>query len=304
MTVCAADLTTREVNVPAQFPLSGSGQVVCTSIGGAALAGNVQLVYTGQSSYLLIPARVENGAKLISLYDSEKGIIFRNNTMALPIYQDSARVASMVLATDSMVANSEGFFGRITGAELDIPTGTTVHQGSNFSADIAIFLRDLPQGIAYRVETGKANQAADLINTGLSQAGLSAQEVPLAVEVYGTNPQSRDSVEFVVVTIGVDAGWEQKTGMSNATCYMCNNGSAVQQSYRVLKAGSDKLIYQLVSPGPGVFALAVTGGKMDRSLTDIPPDLLEILLLGGLLMMLTSLLIVMIQRVIRRKQQK
>ena len=290
----------KEVTVPLEFPISGSVQTVCTGVEELSLTGNVQIIQTGQTSYLFIPAQVENGAKLISLNDPEQDVVFRNNTIVLPVYENSSWVAGLVLATEGLTANNKGFFGRVTGAELDIPEAAITIGGFSFSADIAIFLKDLSQTTTYQVRTDSGIGASEVIDTRLSQTGLSTLDVPLVLEIEGSDRKSSDTIDFLIVSLKVDAGWVQKYSGQNITLFDITNETASPLPSRGLKSGNDTIVYQAILPGSSKIALAATGSKTDRGLVVSTSNILDVGLYGGLLLMLIFLLGIVIKRVVKR----
>lgn len=289
-----------EVMVPTQFPLSDSVQVVNTGAEVTALAGNVQIIKSGQSNYLFIPAQVENGAKLISLNDQEHGVIFRNNTVVLPVYKDSSRIASLVLAMDGMTANPDGFFGRVTGAELDIQGAAGVADGYNFSVDIAIFLKEISQKTTYQVRTDRANDVTDVIEAGLSPSGLSTLDIPVVVGVDSPDTESDDSIDFMIVSLKADSRWVQQYSGSNITLFKITHETASPLSTRGLKSGNDSLVYQAMLPGSSRLALAAIGNKTDKGIVLTTSNALDVVLFGGLLIILMFMLGIIIKRVIKR----
>jgi len=289
-----------EVTVPTQFTLSGSAQSVSLGAKEATLAGNIQIIQTGQSAYLFIPAQVENGAILISLHDQEPGVVFRNNTMAIPVYKDASRIADLVLATESMTANSRGFLGRITGAELDIPEAAISIDRYNFSVNIAIFLKDLSRTTTYQVRTDNGINAVGVIDTGLSLPEISTLDVPLVIEVDGSDTKSRDAIDFMIVSLQVDSRWVQKYSGNNITLFEMTNETASPLSSRVLKSGNNTFVYQTVFPGSSRFALAATGSRTDEGLVLTTSNALDVALFGGLLIILIFTLGIIIMRVIKR----
>jgi hypothetical protein len=265
----------------------------------ASVTGNMRIVNTGQSSYLFVPAEATNGARLISLHDPVSGIVFRNNTVALPIYHGSEIAAGLVLATEDMMAGREGFFGRIAGAELDIPIDPVSVTGNDFSAQASIFLRNLPPGIAFRAGTGSTTEAAGAINTALLPSGLMALEVPLVVGVSGADSLSESSIEFMIITMNADPAWVQKYGGNNITLCLLKNGTAVPQQYRAVKAEGDQIALEAVSPVMGTFALAAAG-KDPEGIDFSSSGLQDVLVFGGLLALLISVLIIMVRRIAKR----
>lgn len=295
----AADVT--EVVIPSQFTLSASADTVTTGAQRASIAGGMQIINTGQTSYLFIPAETSNGAKLVSLHDPVTGIVFRNNTVALPIYQGSGIAAGLVLATEDMMAGREGFFGRIAGAELDIPGKPATRDGYNFSADTAIFLRDIPDDIACKVTTGSSTEARDAINTALLPSELMTLDVPLVIEVSSADPQSAGSIEFMIITINVDSAWVEKYGGKNISVYQLKNGTAVPRQYRALKADDGRIALETVVTAPGTFALATTGNSSGGT-GIISSGLRDMLVFCGLLALLISALAIMVRRMVRKRQ--
>lgn len=287
------------VTIPQQFQLSGTAQPVSTGDRNAALTGNIQIVHTSRSSFLYVPADVVNGARLTALQDPEAGIVFRNNTIALPVYSDSGRTAGLILATEDMMADKGGYLGRITGARLEIPAEKISTGGHNFSGGVSIFLKDLTEGISYRTSVTGGEGMADAIDIALIPAGLSSREVPVAMEIDGADQQSRSAIEFMIVSLGADAGWAESNG-ENITVYQRKNETAIPLSSRMVKGGDDTIAYQAVVLGPGTFALAAAGQKQDDGVSLSLSGLGDMLILGTLLAMLISVLIIMLRRVTKK----
>ena len=290
------------VAIPAQFPLSGSAVLESTGSTVGALAGNVQIMQADTASFLLIPAApAENGAKLTSLRDFETGVVFRNNTIALPIVKDSDVIARLVLATDEMMAGTDGYTGRITGVELDIPGGERTVDGYKFSAGTAIFLKSLPQGIAYRRVTIEGQDMKSAIDAALEPAGIASLAVPLAIEIDGADQKSRSTVEFIIISVSASQGWVEKYGSDNITIYGQQDTSATPLATRIVKADENTaVVYQAVVSGPGTFALAAAGEKPESGLELSISGAGEVLIFGGLLTVLVSGLIIMIRRILKK----
>ncbi|CAJ37132.1 hypothetical protein [Methanocella arvoryzae] len=290
------------VTIPSQFPLSGPAELTSTGSTAGAVAGNIQIIHTDTASFLLIPAvSAENGARLTSLRDSETGVVFRNNTIALPVVKDSDVIARLVLATDEMIAGRDGYTGRITGVELDIPGGERTVDGHRFSAGTAIFLKSLPQGIAYRMVTTEGQDMKRAIDAALEPAGLAPPAVPLAIEVDGVDQKSRSMIEFIIVSVSTDQDWVEKYCSDNITIYGRHDTSVVPVATRLVKADDNTtVVYQAVVSGPGRFALAAAGEKPGSGLEWSISGAGEVLIFGGLLTVLISGLIIMVRRVLKK----
>ena len=289
------------VTIPQEFQLSGSAQPVSTGGNNAALTGSVEIIHTGLSSYLFIPAPdVVNGARLTAIQDSETGIVFRNNTMGLPVYGSQGRAAGLVLATADMMADRGGYLGRITGARLEIPGGDVATERGNFSAGVTVFLEDLPEGISYMTSLAEGSEFEDAIDFSLAPSGLSTLDVPLAIEADGADLKSRSAIEFMIVSLSSDQGWVERHQSRNITIYEVANDTAVPLSGRMLDSGSGRVVYQAVVPGPGTFALAAVGEKPEDSISVSISGLLDVLVFGGLLTMLVSGLVLMLRRIVKK----
>ncbi len=286
------------VTIPQEYQLSGSAQPASTGVDNAGLSGSIQIIHAGPSSYLFIPATdIVNGARLTAIQDSETGIVFRNNTMGLPVYGSSGKAAGLVLATEDMMADRGGYLGRITGARLEIPGGDVATERGNFSAGITIFLQDLPEGISYKTSVSIGDEFKDTIDFSLAPAGLSSLDVPLAIEADGTDLKSRSAIEFMIVSLSADQGWVERHQDRNITIYKLVNETAMPLSGRMLDPGSGRVVYQAVVPGPGKFALAAAGEKPEDSIYVSITGLLDVLVFGGLLVMLVSGLAFMLRRI-------
>ncbi len=61
--------------------------------------------------YIRVSAPAGGGTRLVWLEDYESGIVFRNNTILLPLYAAGAKTGALVVATDNLTADSGGYAG-------------------------------------------------------------------------------------------------------------------------------------------------------------------------------------------------
>ncbi|HMK46458.1 MAG TPA: hypothetical protein VK436_07505 [Methanocella sp.] len=290
---------TIHVVIPSEYPLSGAVSGIISTGHNISVTGPVQVISNGESSILFIPAATENGTKLISLYDSGSGLLFRNNTMALPIGDNSKHVANLVLATENLTATAQGYSGSITGYEIDV-TGLNVRQdGRNFTAGLKLFLKSLPVGASYRCSMENPEDAKGMIDESLASSGLSALDVPMAIGVTGENQQSGDSIGFIIASFMVESDWAGKYGDDNISVYECKNGLASGHRCKILTSGEDGIVYQAVMPDTATVALAATGERVDRGLYINTGNIIDIAIFGGLLVVLVSALAIMVRRMFK-----
>lgn len=280
-----------EIVLPSAFPLSNSAQVADTGSYSGPVAGSIRVVSAGQSRYLEIPGAPANGSRLVTLADQERGITIQNNTLVAPVFQGSRQVGRLVLATDDLAAGPDGYFGRITGVELDTAPLAREAGGGNFSTTAAIFLAALNPGATFLVSV-----EAEPADT----RGLPVQDIALTINVSGTTPEAGESIEFAIVSVAVDPGWIAGRGADNVTLYQLREDNATTQESRIFAAEGGQTVIQSVLPGGGTLVLAAPATGTDSSLAATAETAVDALVFGGLLLVLGAGLVIMIRRVTRK----
>ena len=233
-----------DIPVPSAFTISNT-----TAFGDNSttfgIQGGINLTNYGGSLYVAIPTNAPDGVTLMYFQDNSTRILFRNNTLALPIGADNVQPASLVLATGDVVSSGGQFYGQVDGIELD----TVALSYGNVSDDAVIYLNSLPQGASYRISLSDDQHAKDAIMSEALQDGESGTiEYPM-IEIAGTTNDSQNSIGYVILR--TNSGSRPVSG--NVTAYRYYDGGPLMLPCKTINS-VDGTYYEAISPGPGVFA--------------------------------------------------
>jgi hypothetical protein len=249
------------------------------------------------SIQVLTPAR--RGARLVSLDDYESGIVFRNNTMLLPLFSNGEKTGALVVATDNLTADDNGYAGTVTGLELDSTKITAVSNGMNFSAGAIMSLNDLPAGATYRVAFIDNVSLSEAVAADLEIFGQASAVATPPLDISSSPPAAGNMVSFVIVTIETEENWTGHYGDKNVTFYRYAGGELSRLRFSVMKSGNGAVAYQGISPGTGQF-LIVAAAPRDMVTEPVTGVGIDIIMFGGILAVLLIALGVMVRRVTKR----
>jgi hypothetical protein len=288
------------VDVPVPLSFSLSEAAIATDNGSNKIGlgqGPVEIIPDGQALFLWVPAAADNGTMLTYLNDPRSGIVFQNNTMHLPLYA-GLKVGTLIVTTDNLTRDSEGYSGMITGLELDLAKITAACNGTSFAAGISILLKDLPEDTEYRASFTDALLPEE-ISADLEAAELSAAVVSPGIEVTGNTEEAADAVSFVIATVETADNWSRPYGSGNVTIYLVN-GSLHRLPYKARVVGDGGVAYEAIAPDLGQLLIVAT-----TPLVRTPPEpwsvgLADATALGGALAVLVIALGIMVWRVTKR----
>jgi hypothetical protein len=293
MSASAEEAAGIDVQVPAAWALTPAAKAIDAVSGEYSLAGGeVKISGTGRAQFLHVPARGHNGTRLLSLYDPGSGIVFRNNTMIVPLSG-----GSLIVATDDIVAGQDGYSGMVTGLELDTQEISALRDGYRFSASASIFLKELVPAGSYRLAFVPGEPLTAAVSVDLAGDNLTLAAMPVVIEVDGTPEAGRDAMSFAIVTIQADHNWTREHEEKNLTLCLYRNDLLTRPQHRTLKAEDGSALYQAIVPGSGALALVAAGapgrGTGQTKVTDV-------LVLGSVLVVLVTALAIMVRRATKR----
>lgn len=291
--------------IPTSFAVSESGKAI-DDRSNEYVPGPGPVVFTrgDNALYVRVPAAARNGTRLVSLEDRDGGIVFRNNTMMLPVYAAGEKAGSLVATTENLTAKSDGghddgYYGQVTGLELHTAGINSKHDGTNFTAGAVILLQDLPVGAEYDISFTDSDPAVKAISSDLETRGQAVADMSPPFDLGSVNPAGKEAIGYVIVTIQADREWPGPYDAENITLYRYSDGQLSRLQPRFLKT-ENGTVYQAVVPGMGQFVL-VMARPLDRTVTDASAtDAGVLMALGSLLAVLLIALVVMVRRVIRR----
>jgi hypothetical protein len=288
------------ISVPSSFAISEFGKAIdSVSDELAPGPGPVTFARGDNSLYVTVPAPARNGTRLVSLEDRESGIVFRNNTLTLPVYAAGEKAGSLVAATDNLTADRDGFSGQVTGLELRLAGIASTRNGTNFTAGAVILMRDLPAGAEYSISFTDNDPARKAISEDLEARGQAVAGMSPLLDLGGVNQAGKDAIGYVIVTVQADVDWPVPYGADNITFYRYSDGQLSRLQSRLMKT-ENGIVYQAVVPGTGQFAL-VAAGPLDRLVTDASAmDAGALAVLSGILAVLLIALVAMVRRVTKR----
>ncbi len=288
------------ISVPSSFEISEYGKAIDSGSNELAPGpGPVGFTRGENSLYVTIPALARNGTRLVSLEDRESGIVFRNNTLLLPIHMAGETAGSLVATTENLTAESYGFSGQVTGLELHLAGITSKHKGTNFTAGAVILLRDLPAGAEYGLSFTNSDTAVEAISADLETRGQAVADMSPPFDLEGVNQAGNDAIGYVIVTIQADREWPGPYSAENITLYRYSDGQLSRLQPRLMNT-ENGTAYQAVVPGTGLFAL-VAAGQPGRVITDASAmDTGVLAILSGALAVLLIALVAMVRRVTKR----
>ena len=288
------------LSVPSSFPVSSVARA--TDSDGNPLSpgpGSVDFTHVNGALYVKVAAPSVSGSRLVSLDDDESGITFRNNTLVLPIYSGGARAGTLVATTDNLTAVDGGFFGAITGLELDPAELTAATDGMGFTAGAALLLGDLPASADYDLAFADNETVNEAIRQDLEASGLAPAGMTPVFGVSGS-PAGAGAISDMIVTVAAVGDWGRRYGGGNATFYRFADGGLSRAPYRRLDAGNGSVAYQAVVPGAGQLVVVAPEPRDQPPAPGQAAGLDDIALLGGVLAALLIGLAYMVRRVTRR----
>jgi hypothetical protein len=261
--------------------------------------GKIDIARGNDALYIRVPGPVSNGTRLTSLNDKESGIVFRNNTLLLPLCSAGEKTGALIITTDNLTVDSNGYAGMITGLELDSGKITAAREGNNFSAATAISLTDLPAGATYRVAFADNASLSAAVSADLETIGFAGAAVSPPVEVSASTPAAGNVVSFVIVTLETERNWTGMYGDDSIIFYRFAGGQLSRLRYSVRKSSGGGLAYQAIAPGAGQFQV-VAGAPREPLPETVTASNSDIAMFGGLLAALLIALAVMVRRVAKR----
>jgi hypothetical protein len=290
--------TSTDVLVPVSFSLSDAALATDNESNAISLnGGNIEILRPDKALVLWVPALPGNSSRLTALNDPKSGIIFRNNTMSLPLY-NGLRAGMLIVTTDNLTADGEGYSGLITGLEIDLEKITIASNSSSFKADVTLILKDLLYEAAYRISFTNATPPED-ISVDIEAAGLMPAAMSPTIEVEGNTEGARDAISFVFLTLETTSNWSQPYGSDNITFYSCCD-RLYRLPFTTTKTAGGVVKYQAISPESGQFVIVATMPRVQaaqEARSAIPVDAAVI---GGTLAVLVFALAVMVRRVAKR----
>lgn len=135
------------ITIPASMPVSAASSTAYDNHSKKVDMpdGELKLIRVSDGrGFLHIPTR-PSATSLGVLYDSSNGLVFRNDTLVAPVRDDTGtQVARLVVTTDDMEPSTDGYYGRITGIELDIAPVSISRERLNISVAPILYLSSLP----------------------------------------------------------------------------------------------------------------------------------------------------------------
>jgi hypothetical protein len=288
-----------DIPVSASFQISGVAKAADnTSAAVTPGPGKIDILKGDHGLYIRVPAPASNGTRLISLDDYESGITFRNNTMLLPLYSTGEQTGALVVTTDNLTADTNGYAGMVTSLGLASGKIVAARDGHNFTASIVISLTGLPAGATYCVAFSDNASLSEAISADLEIYGQTAAVASPALYVSASVPAAGDMVSFVIATFETDENWTGRYGDKNITFYSYAGGQLSRLRFTAGRSESGSLTYQAIFPGAGQFLIVDAAPRDQKETTTASSS--DIVLLGGLLATLVIALAVMVRRVIKR----
>lgn len=298
--IAAASGPSLPVPIPASFAVSESGKAIDDG-SSEYIPGPGPIVFTrgDNALYVRVPAAGRNGTRLVTLDDRESGIVFRNNTMILPIYTAGEKAGCLVATTENLTAKSDSYYGQVTGLELHLAGVSAVRNGTNFTAGAVILLRDLPAGSEYRISYADSDTVSKAISADLAARGQAVADMSPMLDIESVAPAGNDAAGYVIVTIQAEGDRPWSNDANNTTLYRYSDGKLAGLRPGFLKT-ENGVAYQAVEPGMGQFVLVATK-PLDSAATDSPAeDAGGLALIGGALAFLLIALAAMVRRVTKR----
>lgn len=293
-------ISSLDMPVASSFQVSGVAQATdnaSTEISPGP--GKIDITRGDHALYVRVSAPARGGTRLVSLDDYESGIVFRNNTILLPLYAAGTKTGALVVATDNLTADSGGYAGMITGLELDSGKITAARDGRNFTASTILSLTDLPAGAMYRLAFADNAPLQEAVSADLRAYGQMAAVASPTIEVSASTPAAGSAVSFIIVTIETGDDWTGPSADKNITFYRYAGGQLSHLQFTAAKSGDGSLVCQAISPGVGQFAV-VAGAPRDTATETVTAGNYDAIVLGGLLAALVLALALMVRRVAKR----
>jgi hypothetical protein len=272
-----------DISLPSSFPLART-QAYDSSYNFIDVWGPIDVFTYGGGFYVAIPTSAPEGSKLTFFQDSNASwILFRNNTLALPI---DGQAANFLLATGDLVSDGGRFYGQVTGMELD----TRALSIEDASAVAMLYLDELPNRASYRVSLTEDDDVKEAVMGEASKGGQEGT-VKLMLDVGGTTQAAQSSIGYAIIRMKADG--PEPDG--NVTAYRYFNGAVTRLPCKAISS-AEGTIYETIYAGPGTFAFV-------GPFTESPPDragLRSVLvfsgIVGGLMLLLVTMTIFIIRR--------
>ena len=288
------------VSVPSSFMISELGKAVDSGSNELGTGpGQVVFARSDNAMFVRVPASAHNGTRLISLEDQKSGIVFRNNTMMLPVYAAGEKAGSLVATTDNLTASSDGYSGQVTGLELHLAGIAASRNGTDFTAGAIILMRDLPAGAEYSMSFADSDLAVKAISSDLEARGQTIADMSPPLVLNGINRASNDAAGYVIVTIQSDGDWPRLYNASNITFYRYSDGQLSGLKPRLLKT-ENGAAYQAVAPGTGQYFLVAAEPSGHTVTESSAVDAGGLAALAGAMTVLLIALAAMVRRVTKR----
>lgn len=205
--------------------------------------GNIEFIENGDSVYLSIPTNAPAGVKLAFFQDTGTRVLFRNNTLLLPINDTSGPVANLVLMTGDMRCDNGKFYGQVTGIEVD----TKTMGGGDAMASAVLYLSRWHAGASYRVSISSDDQVKKSVMAEASKNGQ-AGNVKLMLNVNGTSQGSSSSIGYAIVHMKIDGPGAD----GNVSAYRYHDGAVSKLTCKAIRS-NDSVVYETISSGGGTF---------------------------------------------------
>jgi hypothetical protein len=250
--------------------------------------GPIDVFAYGNGAYVAIPTSAPAGEKLAYFQDtSASWILFRNNTLALPV---NGQAANFVLATGDLLSDGARFYGQVTGMEVD----TKALDGDGASAIAVLYLNELPGRASYSVSL---TEDANIKKAVMGQASIDGQpgDVKLMLDVSGQGQGARSSISYTVVRMKADG--PEPDG--NVTAYRYFNGAVSRLPCRAIRSANDT-VYETICAGQGTFAFVGPFPEQPPGRASLKGVLVFSGAVGVMMLALVAITVIAFKRSVRR----
>ncbi|MCD1294859.1 hypothetical protein CUJ83_07590 [Methanocella sp. CWC-04] len=282
-----------DIVIPSSFPVTKSSTTAYDSDMRAVDIndGNIQIQkqYNG-AIYVAIPSAT-SGAALMSFYDQASGIFFRNNTMIIPLKSDNGEhVANLIMATEDLTNKGYGYYGRVTGIELDTKEKAIEYGGDNFSAWSALYLNCLPETVNFKVGYFNENKIMDAFHSGGKLSNVT--DIELMVDISYSPAKDAYPISYALVSIKTDYSPDD-----NFSVYRYKEGNVIQlSSGKFINDTGGMIIYQAMSNEPGTIVLAGKKSTKEDGMSDTGANIADVLIFGTIISILIAFLALILKK--------
>jgi hypothetical protein len=261
------------------------------------VAGNITIDrYTDDIYYLRLPVKAEDKG-LSYFYDASAGILFKNNTMLIPILNNSEKAADLILATENMAGSWDSPYARITGIELDIKEISTPINGTDTSAKSILYLKSIPDNAIFEIAIIDDNGLTEMINKNLMGENQTVTSILATVKVSSKNTGDIEPIGYNIISISSN----NTTIAGNVSLFKSYNGTIERiRHIKMIDHARGMAVYQAIDDMPGTYVLVITGPiKLDKKSKSF--FFTDIMIFGTAFLALIIALIFMARRLIRRR---